>query len=58
MQKKNKKTPKKQKQKNKDKIVHSGMTNKGASTKNFRHVQRILAVKGGGLSESVKKENL
>ena len=31
---------------------------KGASTKNFRHTYQILAVKGGGgLSESVKKEN-
>ena len=34
----------------------------GASTKNFYHAQWILAVKqwvgGGGLSESVKKENL
>ena len=32
---------------------------KGASTKNFRHTQQILVVKGvGGLSESVGKENL
>ena len=40
-------------------IAHVFLSNEGALTKNFCHALQILAIKGvGGLSESVKRENL